>query len=134
MAHSQPARTAPRRPHAPSRTPTPLRRRPWRALVGAVGVLFLAHESAPTCFSVVDVTNKDALDSALTNRRFILGDRFSAADVYVGSQVGFGLMFKTIEPRAAFQRYWQEISARPAAVRAREADDALIAKSKQATG
>ena len=46
-----------------------------------------------------------------------------AADVYVGSQVGFGLMFGTLEKRPAFQQYWQRLSARPAYARARELDE-----------
>jgi glutathione S-transferase len=73
----------------------------------------------------------DAIEAALTSSRFLVADRFSAADVYVGSQIGFGLMFNSIEKRPAFERYWQGLSARPAAVRARAIDDALIAQSKQ---
>jgi glutathione S-transferase len=79
-------------------------------------------------------TVMDALESAVANRPYIVGDRFTAADVYVGSQIGFGLMFKSIEARPAFERYWQRISARPAAIRAREIDDALIAKLKKPAG
>ena len=75
-------------------------------------------------------TVMDTLEIAVSRSDYIAGDRFSAADVYVGAQVGFGLMFKSIEPRPAFERYWQRLSVRPAAVRARETDDALIAKSK----
>jgi glutathione S-transferase len=73
----------------------------------------------------------DAMESALSPGPYILGERFSAADVYFGSQIGFGLMFNSIEKRPAFERYWQRISSRPAASRAREIDDALIAKPKQ---
>jgi glutathione S-transferase len=73
----------------------------------------------------------DAIEAALTSSRFLVADRFSAADVYVGSQIGFGLMFNSIEKRPAFERYWQALNARPAAVRARAIDDALIAQSKQ---
>jgi glutathione S-transferase len=43
-------------------------------------------------------------------------------------------MFKSIEARPAFESYWQRISARPAAIRAREIDDALIAKLKKPAG
>jgi hypothetical protein len=35
-------------------------------------------------------------------------------------------MFKSIEPRPAFTRYWSRISARPAHVRASQMDDALL--------
>lgn len=72
----------------------------------------------------------DALEGAVTGKQYIVGDRFSAADVYVGSQIGWGMMFKTIEPRPAFESYWDGIKDRPAAVRAREIDDALIAAEK----
>ena len=74
----------------------------------------------------------DALDHAVSQNEFIAGDRFSAADVYFGSQIGWGLMFKTIEPRPALAAYWQRIADRPAAVRAREIDDRLVAEAKQA--
>ena len=40
-------------------------------------------------------------------------------------QLGFGMMFGTIEKRPAFERYWQRISIRPACKRAKELDDAL---------
>ncbi len=69
----------------------------------------------------------DGIERAVEGRQFIAGDRFSAADVYVGSQIGWGLQFGWLEKRPAFVRYWEGISARPAAVRAREIDDALIA-------
>jgi glutathione S-transferase len=65
----------------------------------------------------------DAIEAAVTSSRYLVGDRFSAADVYVGSQIGFGLMFNSIEKRPAFERYWQGLTARPAAVRARAIDD-----------
>ncbi len=72
------------------------------------------------------------LEQAVSRTDYLVGDSFTAADVYAGSQIGFGLMFKTFEPRPAFQQYWQRISARPAYARARELDEALIAKPKAA--
>lgn len=69
-----------------------------------------------------------ALEMAVTGRDYIAGDRFTAADVYVGAQIGWGLRFGTIEKRPAFERYWERISRRPAALRANEIDDALMAK------
>jgi len=74
--------------------------------------------------SLADVTN--ALESAVSGHDYIVGDRFTAADVYVGSQIGWGMMFGTIEKRPAFERYWARIGARPAAMRARQIDDALM--------
>ena len=72
------------------------------------------------------------LEDKLSSADYLLGDRFSAADVYLGSQVGFGLMFGTIEKRPVFERYWQRLAARPAAARSRAADDALIPKKTAA--
>ena len=40
-------------------------------------------------------------------------------------------MFGTIEKRPAFERYWERISARPAAKRADAIDDALMAERQQ---
>jgi glutathione S-transferase len=68
------------------------------------------------------------LEAAVSHSDYLVGGRFSAADVYVGSQIGFGLMFGMIETRPAFQQYWQRLSARPAYTRARELDDAPAAK------
>jgi glutathione S-transferase len=69
----------------------------------------------------------DALATAVSNTEYLAGGAFSAADLYVGSQIGFGLQFGTIEPRPAFQTYWERISARPAYARATEIDNALLA-------
>jgi glutathione S-transferase len=68
----------------------------------------------------------DALEGAVTGRDYLAGESFTAADVYTGSQIGFGLMFGTLEKRPAFERYWERISARPAAKRARDIDEALM--------
>lgn len=74
----------------------------------------------------------ETLESALEGREYIAGDRFSAADVYVGSHIGWGMIFKSFEPRPAFEAYWRRISERPAAIRAREIDDALVPKPEGA--
>ena len=74
----------------------------------------------------------NTLEQAVSGGNYLVGNKFTAADVYAGSQIGFGLMFKTFEPRPAFQHYWQRISARPAYARARELDEALIAKQQAA--
>jgi glutathione S-transferase len=74
----------------------------------------------------------NALEGVVSNGKYILGDIFSAADVYVGSAIGFGLMFGTIEKRPAFEQYWQRLSSRPAYSRAKALDDALVAQQKAA--
>ena len=73
-----------------------------------------------------------ALEDQLLRSEYIAGDRFTAADVYVGSQVGWGMAFGAIDKRPAFERYWRLLGARPAARRAREIDDKLVAEQRKA--
>jgi glutathione S-transferase len=73
-----------------------------------------------------------AVEDQLNRSEYIAGDRFTAADVYVGSHVGFGMMFGAIDKRPAFERYWALVRARPAALRAREIDDKLVAEQRKA--
>lgn len=70
-----------------------------------------------------DVIN--VLDEAVSRGDYLVGDTFTAADVYVGTHIGFGMQFGTIEKRPAFERYWQRLALRPAALRAKQIDDAL---------
>jgi len=76
----------------------------------------------------------NALDGAVSRGNYLVGDRFTAADLYVGAAIGFGLMFGTFEKRPAFEQYWQRISTRPAFLRAKELDEALVAEPKKAAG
>ena len=73
-----------------------------------------------------------ALEDQLDRSEYIAGDCFTAADVYVGSHIGCGMVLGTIDKRAAFERYWNLLSARPAAQRAREIDDKLMAEMRKA--
>ena len=75
----------------------------------------------------------DVLEGAVSKSDYVAGDRFTAADVYFGSQIGWGMQFGSIEKRPAFEAYWDRISGRPAAVRAREIDDGLIAAQQSGT-
>jgi len=63
-------------------------------------------------------TTLDVLEAAVTANQYLAGDRFSAADVATGSQIGWGLQFGTIEKRPALVDYWARLSARPALARA----------------
>jgi len=78
--------------------------------------------------SLEDTLN--ALETAIAGGAYIAGDSFTAADVYTGSQIGWGMQFGSIDKRPAFTAYWDRISSRPAAVRAREIDDGLIAAAQ----
>jgi glutathione S-transferase len=70
----------------------------------------------------------DTLEYAVTRLPFIAGDRFTAADLYVGSHLGFGMQFGSIEKRPAFEAYYNELKDRPAALRATALDDAAMPK------
>ncbi len=54
------------------------------------------------------------LEQAVLDKQFIAADHFTAADVYVGSQLRWGLQFKTIPSRPAFERYVAGLLERPA--------------------
>ena len=94
--------------------------RPPAERVGAVGYGTYEH--------VVDV-----LEKALTPGPYLLGDHFTAADLYVGSQIGFGLMVKSLEPRPVFRSYVDRVNARPAYKRAMEQGEKMVAKAKAAS-
>jgi len=68
------------------------------------------------------------LEQAVSATPYLAGDRFSAADVYTGSQIGWGLMFGTLPDRPALRAYWDRIASRPARARATELDAALPLK------
>lgn len=70
----------------------------------------------------------DVLEQAVSGRDYMAGGRFSAADVYVGSQLGWGLMFGTLPKRPAFEAYVARLQERPAYRRATGKDDALMPK------
>ncbi|MEA3030244.1 MAG: glutathione S-transferase [Sphingomonadales bacterium] len=74
----------------------------------------------------------DNLENALKPGPYICGDAFTAADLYVGAQIGYGMMFGSIDKRPIFEDYFGRLQARPAAIRAREIDDALAAEQQAA--
>jgi len=71
------------------------------------------------------------LEKAITPGPYILGARFSAVDVYIGSQIGFGMMVKALEPRPAFQEYANRLQQRPAYQRSMKQGDEIIAAMKK---
>lgn len=72
-----------------------------------------------------------ALGGHLAKNDYIADGRFTAADVYVGAALGWGMQFGSIPPSDVFQAYWARLKDRPAALRAGEKDNALIAKDSQ---
>ena len=68
-----------------------------------------------------------AMESALAGRDFVLGERFSMADVIFGGTMRFMLQFKMLEAKPVFSAYAERLGARPALQRA-EARNAAVAK------
>lgn len=65
------------------------------------------------------------IEEAVAQGPWLLGERFSAADVMVGSDVNFGInVFKIVEPRPALTAYVARCAARPAFQRAQAIDTA----------
>ena len=75
----------------------------------------------------------DTLEAAFSANEFVAGANFSAADVYVGSHIYWGIQFKSIEMRPAFLEYWSRLENRPARLRAVAIDNALMPKSSRDT-
>jgi glutathione S-transferase len=73
------------------------------------------------------------LEKALQPGPYLLGGRFSAADVYIGAQIGFGMMTKALEPRPVFDEYLQRVQQRPAWQRFMEKSGQIAARLKKAS-
>lgn len=69
----------------------------------------------------------DALEHRLSAGPFILGDRFSAADLLWGGALGWMLQFKMLPERPAFTAYAGRIAGRAVARKVTEEDAALAA-------
>ncbi|NOU04532.1 MAG: glutathione S-transferase family protein [Novosphingobium sp.] len=71
-----------------------------------------------------------ALEGHFESNNFVCGNRFTLADVYVGSQVDWGLTFGSIPPNEAFVAYAERLQARDAYKAAKAIDNALIEAAK----
>ncbi len=69
----------------------------------------------------------DTLETMLTGRDYVCGDRFTMADVYVGSQAIWGVDFDTLPKREAFVAYGERLKAREAYKAAKQIDADLSA-------
>lgn len=72
-----------------------------------------------------------ALEAKFASDRFICGDRFTMADVYVGSQIDFGRMFGTLPERPALADYAARVTDRDAYRNAKSIDNALFADMRK---
>jgi glutathione S-transferase len=65
----------------------------------------------------------NALELALSEGPYICGDKFTAADIYLGSGLFWGMLFGSIEKRNAFSEYSKLLSARPAYIQANQINE-----------
>ena len=70
------------------------------------------------------------LNELFSLRNYVCGNRFTAADVYVGSQIMFPLQFNMLPERDSFLKYRERLQQRPAYKRATEIDEKIIAETQ----
>jgi glutathione S-transferase len=71
-----------------------------------------------------------SIEEAIGQGPWLLGERFSMADLIFGGTVRFMLQFKMIEPRASFQAYAERLDARPASIAAAAKNAAIVQERK----
>ncbi len=92
-----------------------------------------AERKAMAGFGDYETTMK-TLEAAVSAHPFIAGDRFTAADLWVGAMINFMLTFRLLEPTPAFFDYATRMTDRPAYRRAQEIDSKLIAELQAKQG
>lgn len=100
-------------------------------LAGPVEALFTARHAgalAPAFDagygSEADVLR--VLEEAVAGKEFLVGDRFTAADLYMAAFLGYYMMIGMLERKPAFVAFASRHAQRPAAVAANARDDALV--------
>jgi len=72
-------------------------------------------------------TVMNVIAQAVAKGPWLMGEQFTAADVIVGANIRWGMMFKLLPERKEFLDYAARIAARPAAQRAEAKDKAFAA-------
>ncbi|MBI1195553.1 MAG: glutathione S-transferase [Gammaproteobacteria bacterium] len=72
----------------------------------------------------------EVIEGALKPGPYICGERFTAADVYVGSQLSWGMRFGMIDKRLSFEAYVARLNDRPAARNARTIAEEQLKKTQ----
>jgi glutathione S-transferase len=72
-------------------------------------------------------TVMNVVAKAVAKGPYIMGDQFTAADVVIGSDLRFGMMFKMLPERSEFTAYTGRLGQRPALQRAQARDEELAA-------
>ena len=91
----------------------------------------MTHDISPDLVAVMAAEIK-AGEKAVSAAPYVAGDSFTAADVYIGSHISWGIQFGTMETRPAFEAYVAPLRTRTAYQRAKAIDNALIAEMQAA--
>ena len=83
------------------------------------------QEAGRTGYGSLEAVTR-ALTGHLEAHEYIADGRFTAADVYIGSQVGWGLQFGSIPANEVLAAYWSRLKDRPARLAADAKDNALM--------
>lgn len=83
-------------------------------------------------YGSLDLVNQ-VLNAHLSEHPYMAGETFSAADVYLGAHITWGMQFDTIKRTDVLEAYSRRVMARPAALRAKELDDALMSEDAPAS-
>jgi glutathione S-transferase len=72
------------------------------------------------------------LDELFSLRDYVCGERFTAADVYVGSQIIFSMQFGMLPEQESFRRYRDRLQAREPYQRASQIDNEAVEQMQSA--
>ncbi len=102
---------------------------PWEQATTAqsLGVEVAADKSGFVGFGDFERTLETLL-KAIPAEGYLLGPKFSAVDVYMGSQINWGAQFGSVPKTPAVEAYLGRILSRRGAIRANELDDAAGAE------
>lgn len=95
----------------------------------ALGVTVSPEQSNLVGYGSYDLV-MSTLSDAVSRNPYIAGDHYTAADVLVGSQIDFGLRFRTLPDTPTLRAYLDRLLSRPAWVRAAQLDDVLMAPAQ----
>jgi len=95
----------------------------------------MKREQAPLAMSPYGdyETMLRTLTDRLAQERFILGERFSAADILWGTALGWTTMFKLVPETPVIMEYVERINARPSVAQVKARDAELSAAHEKAT-
>ncbi|HEY1077120.1 MAG TPA: glutathione S-transferase family protein [Fontimonas sp.] len=102
-------------------------------LAGPVEALFTAKVAGALARPMTAGYGSEAdtlqlLERAVAGKTYLVGDRFTAADLLMAAFLNYYMMIGMLEKRPAFEAYASRHAQRPAAVAANARDDALVPK------